>query len=164
MVRARPHGKKPPGNGGERSPGLAHGGTSTLRLHAPRAPPPKPEQGTRRQAQAQADPRPVARSNRADDLPGLLPAPSRPRRIGEKLNRDPECFPPPIPNRKDEHGLRHTWSRSVLAAMLRNPKYTSYNVWGRNDKRPGRPQIRPRAEWVWQSPPTSRSSQESSST
>jgi site-specific DNA recombinase len=33
--------------------------------------------------------------------------------------------------------------------MLRNPKYTGYNVWGRHDKRPGRPFIRPRTEWVW---------------
>ncbi len=74
--------------------------------------------------------------------------------ICEKLNRDPERFPPPIPNRKDENGLRHTWSRSVIAAMLRNPKYTGYNVWGRNDKRPGRPQIRPREEWVWSPTPT----------
>ena len=33
--------------------------------------------------------------------------------------------------------------------MLRNPKYTGYNVWGRHDKRPGRPFIRLRTEWVW---------------
>jgi DNA invertase Pin-like site-specific DNA recombinase len=74
--------------------------------------------------------------------------------ICDRLNRDPERFPPPVPNRKDENGLRHTWSRSVIAAMLRNPKYTGYNVWGRNDKRPGHPQIRPREEWVWSPIPT----------
>jgi DNA invertase Pin-like site-specific DNA recombinase len=74
--------------------------------------------------------------------------------ICEKLNRDLDRCPPPLPNRKDEHGLRPTWSRTVIRSMLRNPKYTGYNVWGRNDKRPGRPQIRPRDEWVWSATPT----------
>jgi hypothetical protein len=45
--------------------------------------------------------------------------------------------------------LRQTWSRSQLQAMLRNPKYTGYNVWGRHDKRRGRPFQRPREQWVW---------------
>jgi site-specific DNA recombinase len=74
--------------------------------------------------------------------------------ICDKLNRSPGLYPPPIPNRKDESALPHTWSRSVLNALLRNPKYTGFNVWGRNDKRPGRPQIRPREEWVWSPTPT----------
>ncbi|MGH2904715.1 MAG: recombinase family protein, partial [Solirubrobacteraceae bacterium] len=74
--------------------------------------------------------------------------------ICDKLNRNPELYPPPIPNRKDENDLPHTWSRSVLNALLRNPKYTGFNVWGRNDKRPGHPQIRPREEWVWSPTPT----------
>lgn len=50
--------------------------------------------------------------------------------------------------------LRKTWSRSQIQAMLRNPKYTGYNVWGRHDKRPGRPLIRPREQWVWSATPT----------
>ena len=74
--------------------------------------------------------------------------------ICEKLNRDLDRYPAPIPNRKDESGLPPTWCRSVIHAMLRNPKYTGYNVWGRNDKRPGRPQIRPREEWIWSPAPT----------
>lgn len=74
--------------------------------------------------------------------------------ICEKLNRDLERFPPPIPNRKDDHGLPPTWSRGVLHAMLRNPKYTGFNVWGRHDKRKGRPVIRPRDQWVWSPMPT----------
>ena len=74
--------------------------------------------------------------------------------ICDKLNRSPELYPPPIPNRKDESDLPHTSSRSVLSALLRNPKYTGFNVWGRNDKRPGHPQIRPREEWVWSPTPT----------
>ncbi len=38
--------------------------------------------------------------------------------------------------------------------MLRNPKYTGYNVWNRHDKRKGRPVVRPRSEWVWSPTPT----------
>jgi site-specific DNA recombinase len=74
--------------------------------------------------------------------------------ICDKLNHNPDLYPPPIPNRKDENDLPHTWSRSVLNALLRNPKYTGYNVWNRHDKRPGRPLIRPQAEWVWSAEPT----------
>jgi site-specific DNA recombinase len=74
--------------------------------------------------------------------------------ICDKLNSNVEKYPAPVPNRKDATDLLHTWSRSVLYALLRNPKYTGYNVWGRNDKRPGRQQIRPRDEWVWSTAPT----------
>ena len=74
--------------------------------------------------------------------------------ICEKLNRDTERYPPPSPNRKDENGLPPTWSRSQLRSLLRNPKYTGYNVWGRHDKRKGRPLIRPREQWVWSATPT----------
>jgi site-specific DNA recombinase len=69
--------------------------------------------------------------------------------ICDKLNADLDRYPPPKRNRKDEMALRQTWSRSQLQAMLRNPKYTGYNVWGRHDKRPGRPFQRPREQWVW---------------
>jgi site-specific DNA recombinase len=74
--------------------------------------------------------------------------------ICDKLNRNPDRYPPPIPNAKDENELRHTWSRSVVQAILRNPKYTGYNVWGRHDKSPGTPLIRPRDQWVWSPEPT----------
>ena len=65
--------------------------------------------------------------------------------ICDKLNRDLDRYPPPQRNPKDEMALRQTWSRSQVQAMLRNPKYTGYNVWGRHDKRRGRPFQRPRA-------------------
>jgi site-specific DNA recombinase len=74
--------------------------------------------------------------------------------IADKLNRDLDRYPPPARNRKDEMPLRPTWSRSQIQAMLRNPKYTGYNVWGRHDKRRGRPLMRPREEWVWSPAPT----------
>lgn len=74
--------------------------------------------------------------------------------ICDRLNRDLDRYPPPQRNRKDEMPLRQTWSRSQIQAMLRNPKYTGYNVWNRHDKRQGRPLMRPRSEWVWSPTPT----------
>ena len=74
--------------------------------------------------------------------------------ICNKLNADLARYPPPTRNKKDENDLPQTWSRSQLQAMLRNPKYTGFNVWGRHDKRPGRPFIRPRDQWVWSPAPS----------
>jgi site-specific DNA recombinase len=74
--------------------------------------------------------------------------------ICERLNSDLDRYPPPKRNRKDENGLPQTWSKSQLHSLLRNPKYTGYNVWGRHDKRRGRPVLRPREKWVWSATPT----------
>lgn len=74
--------------------------------------------------------------------------------ICEKLNGDLDRYPPPRRNRKDENSLRQTWSRSQLQAMLRNPKYTGYNVWNRHDNRKGRPLLRPPEQWIWSDTPT----------
>jgi site-specific DNA recombinase len=73
--------------------------------------------------------------------------------ICDRLNADLDRYPPPARNKKDENDLPQTWSRSQLHAMLRNPKYTGYNVWGRHDKRRGRPIIRPRDQWTWSARP-----------
>ena len=73
--------------------------------------------------------------------------------ICDRLNANLDRFPPPQRNRKDENGLRQTWSRSQIQSMLRNPKYTGYNVWNRHDKRPGRSTLRPRDQWVWSPTP-----------
>ena len=73
--------------------------------------------------------------------------------ICDKLNGNLDRDPPPKRNRKDEMPLRQTWSRSQIWAMLRNPKYTGYNVWGRHDKRRGRPTYWPREQWVWSPTP-----------
>jgi site-specific DNA recombinase len=73
--------------------------------------------------------------------------------ICDKLNRDLDRYPPPTRNRKDENDLPQTWARSQLYSMLRNPKYTGYNVWNRHDKRRGRPHLRRRDQWVWSATP-----------
>jgi len=74
--------------------------------------------------------------------------------ICEKLNGNLDRYPPPKRNRKDENDLPQTWSKSQLHFLLRNPKYTGYNVWGRHDKRKGRPLNRPREAWTWSAEPT----------
>lgn len=74
--------------------------------------------------------------------------------ICERLNSDLDRYPPPKRNRKDVNDLPQTWSKSQLHSMLRNPKYTGFNVWGRHDKRKGRPVLRPREKWVWSAAPT----------
>jgi site-specific DNA recombinase len=74
--------------------------------------------------------------------------------ICDRLNSDLDRYPPPLRNKKDENDLPQTWSKSQLHYLLRNPRYTGYNVWNRHDKRKGRPSVRPREEWVWSPEPT----------
>jgi hypothetical protein len=74
--------------------------------------------------------------------------------ICERLNSDLDRYPPPRRNKKDENDLPQTWSKSQLHFMLRNPKYTGYNVWNRHDKRRGKRLLRPREQWVWSEEPT----------
>ncbi len=73
--------------------------------------------------------------------------------ICDSLNGDLDRYPPPKRNHKDENDLPQTWSKSQIHSMLRNPKYTGFNVWNRHDKRRGRPLIRPKDQWVWSALP-----------
>jgi site-specific DNA recombinase len=74
--------------------------------------------------------------------------------IADKLNRDLDRYPPPTPSGRTKSSLQPTWHRSLIGSVLRNPKYTGYNVWNRNDKRKGRAKVRPQSEWVWSPTPT----------
>ena len=62
--------------------------------------------------------------------------------ITTRLNADPGSYPPPDP--------ATGWSLGGVAAMLRNPKYTGYQVIGR--RRKGRPV--PVDQWHWSPEPT----------
>ncbi|MBB4661776.1 recombinase family protein [Conexibacter arvalis] len=73
--------------------------------------------------------------------------------ICDRLNRDLDRYPPPQRNRKDDNDLPQTWSKAQIQSMLRNPKYTGFNVWNRHDKRRGRPLIRPKEQWAWSAEP-----------
>jgi site-specific DNA recombinase len=57
--------------------------------------------------------------------------------ITDRLNADPAAYPPPDP--------AAGWSIGGVAAMLRNPKYTGYQVIGR--RRRGK--LMPLDQWHW---------------
>jgi site-specific DNA recombinase len=69
--------------------------------------------------------------------------------IVDRLNSDLDRYPPPKRNKKDENSLRPCWSKATVQSILRNPKYTGFNVWNRHDKRKGRKTLRPQEQWVW---------------
>jgi site-specific DNA recombinase len=74
--------------------------------------------------------------------------------ITDRLNSDLDRYPPPNRNKKDENNLIPCWAKATVQAILRNPKYTGFNVWNRHDKREGRPTLRPKHQWVWSDKPT----------
>src|SRR6202011_3228535 len=68
--------------------------------------------------------------------------------IAWKLNADPASYPPP--------GGANGWTESSVSAILRNPKYTGYMVYGRTRKDPATKKSRPvpADQWVWSPEPT----------
>jgi site-specific DNA recombinase len=75
------------------------------------------------------------------------------RTIAERLNADPDSYPPPEPTRMDAALGR--WTGSAVREVLTNPKYTGYMVWNRHSTKdklhPGK--LNPRSEWVWSPQP-----------
>jgi Recombinase len=61
---------------------------------------------------------------------------------------DPAAYPPP--------GGANGWTESSVSAILRNPKYTGYMVYGRTRKDPATKKSRPvpADQWVWSPEPT----------
>jgi len=75
---------------------------------------------------------------RTTDKPGL-PA------IAARLNASPARYPAPNP--------RTGWTASNLAAMIANPKYTGYMVYGRHRNRNGHRIPVPQDQWLWSPAP-----------
>ncbi|WP_051469148.1 recombinase family protein [Actinomadura oligospora] len=70
--------------------------------------------------------------------------------IADRLNADPERYPPPTP--VDPRRALGRWSGSAIREILVNPKYTGYMVWNRRaTKKGGR--CNPPNEWVWSQQP-----------
>jgi site-specific DNA recombinase len=69
--------------------------------------------------------------------------------IAERLNQDLDKHPPPEPPGKTR--ARGAWSKSSVTAMLKNPKYTGYQVYNRRARRSrgGRNRHNPPEMWVW---------------
>ncbi|MFC9219512.1 recombinase family protein [Streptomyces hygroscopicus] len=71
--------------------------------------------------------------------------------IADRLNLDLVAYPPPEPTRPDM-ALRR-WSGSAVREILRNPKYTGYQVWNRRATSKGGCYDDPK-DWVWSPQPT----------
>ena len=71
--------------------------------------------------------------------------------IRDRLNANPERYPPPVP--VDPARSLGSWSRSSIWEVLRNPKYTGYQVWNRRARKKGRNRINPSETWIWSEEP-----------
>jgi hypothetical protein len=71
--------------------------------------------------------------------------------IRDRLNADPDRYPPPVP--VDPATARGAWSRSSVWEVLRNPKYTGYQVWNRRARKKGHNWTNPPEAWIWSEEP-----------
>jgi site-specific DNA recombinase len=71
--------------------------------------------------------------------------------IRDALNADSERCPPPVG--ADPARALGTWSRSIVWEILRNPKYTGYQVWNRRARKTARNRDNPPESWVWSQDP-----------
>ena len=71
--------------------------------------------------------------------------------IRDRLNAEPDRYPPPVPI--DPTTARGAWSRSSVWEVLRNPKYTGYQVWNRRARKKGHNRTNPPEMWVWSDEP-----------
>jgi site-specific DNA recombinase len=73
--------------------------------------------------------------------------------IAERLNADPDRYPPPVPPGGAAHG-RGVWGKTTVFEILRNPKYTGYQVFNRRASRSGHGKVNDPTKWVWSPQPT----------
>ena len=73
--------------------------------------------------------------------------------IAERLNADPDRYPPPTPV-GGAHRARRAWGKSSVYEILKNPKYTGYQVFNRRASRSGHGKVNDPAKWVWSTQPT----------
>ncbi|WP_238412395.1 recombinase family protein [Saccharothrix deserti] len=73
--------------------------------------------------------------------------------IAERLNQDLDRYPPPMPPGGTR--ARGAWSKSSVAEVLKNPKYTGYQVYNRRARRSrgARNRHNPPELWVWSTEP-----------
>lgn len=72
--------------------------------------------------------------------------------IAEQLNTDLERYPPPEPV-GGAHQARGAWSKSTVSDLLRNPKYTGYQVFNRRASRSRHGAVNGPEKWVWSAQP-----------
>ncbi len=71
--------------------------------------------------------------------------------IADLLNQDLVRHPPPCP--PDSRRARGCWSRSSVNDILRNPKYTGYQVYNRRATRSRKGKHNDPVKWVWSPEP-----------
>ncbi len=71
--------------------------------------------------------------------------------IGDALNADPDRYPPPTC--VDPARALGAWSRSSVWEILRNPKYTGYQVWNRRARKTAGNRDNPPEAWIWSEEP-----------
>lgn len=71
--------------------------------------------------------------------------------ICQLLNSDLDRFPPPVPT--DPARRSGAWSRSSVWSILRNPKYTGFQVYNRRANRTRRGRRNDSEEWTWSTEP-----------
>ncbi|GAB2954170.1 hypothetical protein GCM10023080_011220 [Streptomyces pseudoechinosporeus] len=72
--------------------------------------------------------------------------------IVDRLNADPDKYPPPLPP-GGAAKARGAWSKSAVCEVLRNPKYTGYQVFNRRARRSRSGAHNDPALWVWSPEP-----------
>ncbi|MCI0687538.1 MAG: recombinase family protein, partial [Sporichthyaceae bacterium] len=77
--------------------------------------------------------------------------------IAERLNLDPDRYPPPEPIPGRGRRAIGAWTKGSVRDVLANPKYTGHMVYNRRrNPRPDRGvagKVNPASEWVWSSKP-----------
>ncbi|MCE7009978.1 recombinase family protein [Kibdelosporangium philippinense] len=71
--------------------------------------------------------------------------------IAERLNTDPATYPPPTPPGRDR--ARGAWVKTSVYEILRNPKYTGYQVFNRRASRSRHGAVNDPVKWVWSTEP-----------
>jgi site-specific DNA recombinase len=72
--------------------------------------------------------------------------------IVDRLNADPQRYPTPVPPGGPERA-RGAWGKSSVCEILRNPKYTGYQVFNRRASRSKNGAYNDPALWVWSPEP-----------
>jgi site-specific DNA recombinase len=72
--------------------------------------------------------------------------------IRDLLNSDLDRFPPPVPTDPARRATK--WSRSTIWFILRNPKYTGFQVWNRRANKTGRGRHNAPEQWTWSEEPS----------
>src|SRR6266540_1259391 len=79
------------------------------------------------------------------------PNPHKAARGQRKRTLDPDRYPPPTC--VDPARALEAWSRSSVWEILRNPKYTGYQVWNRRARKTAGNRDNPPEAWIWSEEP-----------